>query len=203
MALGSPAAAHRAAEAILAEGRFHQPPLPDPLHGVLEWVGRAITDPFGAIGRLVSRLGRHFPGGVAGVWAVGAAILLVAVGLLAMRRTRTRIGRSLEFSGGEVRRATPAELERDAARAERGQRWDEAVRLRFRAGILRLGERLELASTDTTPNHTLGRRLGSERFDALAERFDEVVYGGAAATAADAEQQRHDWPELLIEASKR
>ena len=201
-ALGSPEAAHRAARAILAEGRFHQPPVPDPLHGVLEWVGHAITNPFGSIGDLITRLGKDFPGGVAGVWALGAVILLIAVGLLAMRRARTQLGVALELAGGASHRETPAELERQAARAERGERWDEAVRLRFRAGILRLGERLELTTTDTIPNHMIARRLQSRRFDSLAERFDEVAYGGGTATAEDAEQQRKEWPELLSEAGR-
>ncbi|HWD70131.1 MAG TPA: hypothetical protein VG293_08030 [Solirubrobacteraceae bacterium] len=203
MALGSQAAAHRAAEAIVAQGRFHQPPVPDPLHGVVEWVGNAVTDPFNAIGRLVSHLGRVFPGGVAGVWAVGAALLLVAVWMLLVRRARFQLGQALEELTGGVRPETPAALEREAALAERAQRWDDAVRLRFRAGILRLGERLELPSTETVPNHTIGRLLRSRRFDSLAGRFDEVAYGGDVATEADAEQQRSEWPQLLGEAGGR
>jgi hypothetical protein len=205
MALGSPAAAHRAAMAILAEGRFHQPPVPDPLHGVVAWVGNAVLDPFNAIGRLVSHLGRDFPGGVAGVWAVGGALLMFAVWLLFVRRARFQLGQALDLDStlAGVRRQTPAELERQAAIAERAQHWDDAVRLRFRAGILRLGEELELTSTETVPNHMIGRLLRSRRFDSLAERFDDVAYGGGAATAADAEQQRSEWPELLNEAGRR
>lgn len=202
MALGSAAAARRAAEAIVAEGRFHQPPVPDPLRGVVQWVGNAVTDPFNAIGRLVVHLGRVFPGGIAGAWAFGAALLVFATWLLISRRARFQLGQVLEELGG-VRRQTPAELEREAALAERAQRWDEAVRLRFRAGILRLGLKLELPSTETVPNHMLGRLLNSRRFDALAERFDEVTYGGGTATAADAEQQREQWPELLRETGER
>jgi hypothetical protein len=203
MALASPAAAHRAAAAILAEGRFHQPPVPDPLRGVAAWVGNAVLDPFNAIGRLVVHLGRVFPGGVAGVWAVGGALLLFAVWLLFVRRARFQLGQALDELSVGIRLQTPAELEREAAIAERAQDWDDAVRLRFRAGILRLGEKLELASTETVPNHMIGRVLRSRRFDSLAERFDEVAYGGGAATAADAEQQRNEWPELLSEAGKR
>lgn len=202
MALGSAAAAHRAAEAIVAEARFHQPSVPDPLHGVVEWVGRAVTDPFNAIGHLVSHVGRVLPGGVAGAWAVGAALLLFAVWLLVARRARFQLGQALEELTG-VRPDTPAELEREAVRAERAERWDDAVRLRFRAGILRLGDRLELQSTETVPNHTIGRLLRSRRFDLLAGRFDEVAYGGDEATEADVEQQRSEWPKLLREAEQR
>jgi len=202
MALGSPAAARRAAAAIVAEGRFHPSPVPDPLHGVVSWVGNAVVDPFNAIGHLVADLGKILPGGIAGAWAVGAALLLFAVWLLFARHARYQLGQAFQELGVE-RRETPAELERQAAAAERAQRWDDAVRLRFRAGILRLGERLELASTETVPNHVLGRLLRSRRFDSLAARFDEVAYGGGSATAADAEQQRSEWPELLDETEKR
>ena len=202
MPLGSEAAARRAAEAIVSEGRFHQPPVPDPLHGVVEWVGNAVTDPFNAIGRLVVHLGQVLPGGIAGAWAVGAALLVFASWMLISRRARSQLGQVLGEAGAGGR-ATPFELEREAARAERAGLWDEAVRLRFRAGILLVGERLELQSTETVPNHVIGRRLHSRRFDSLAERFDEVTYGGDVATAGDAQQQREGWPELLRELGGR
>jgi hypothetical protein len=202
MQLGSPAAARRAAAAIIAERRFHPSRLPDPLHGVISWVGNAVVDPFNAIGHLVVHLGKIVPGGIAGVWAAAAALLIFAVWLSLSRRARYQLGQAFQELGIE-RRETPGELERAAAAAERAQDWDDAVRLRFRAGVLRLGERLELASTETVPNHMLGRRLRSRRFDSLAARFDEVAYGGGSATAADAEQQRREWPELLDETGKR
>jgi hypothetical protein len=203
MALRSPQAAHRAAAAILAQGRFHQPSFPDPLRGLFSWIGNALVDPFNALGKLVAHLGKVFPGGVAGVWAAAAALLLCAAWLLVVRHARFQLGQELEAIAGDVRRDTPASLERAAHAAEQAQHWDEAVRLRFRAGILRLGQRLELPSTETIPNHVIGRLLRSRRFDSLAERFDEVAYGGGAATAADAEQQRREWPELLQEAGPR
>jgi hypothetical protein len=202
MPIGSPQAAHRAAASILSESRFHSPPVPNPLHGALVWVGRALADPFNALGRGVASIGASFPGGVAGAWAAGGVLLIAAIALLAARRTRTRLGREAPQAQRNMR-ITPAQLERDAAVAERAGHWDAAVRLRFRAGLLRLGERLELASTDTIPNHAIGNAVHSARFDALAARFDEVAYGGQQATAADAESQRREWPELLVDAGRR
>ena len=177
MPLGSPEAARRAASSILAEGRFHQPPVPNPLHGVLVWVGRVLSDPLDAVGRLVTRIGDAVPGGVAGAWVVAALVLITAVGLLALRRARTRLGHGSEPTG-RARRLGPSELEREAVLAEGAGRWEDAVRLRFRAGILRLGERLSCASTETTPNQVIGEIVHSARFDSLAARFDEVAYGG-------------------------
>lgn len=201
MPIGSPEAARRAASSILAEGRFHVSPVPHPLHGVLVSVGRALSHPLHAFGRLIDRIGNWFPGGVAGAWAAAALVLILSVTFLAWRRARTKLGAE-PSSAARVKRVGPAELERDAALAEGAGRWDEAVRLRFRAGILRLGARLELASADTTPNHAIGELVRSARFDALAARFDEVAYGGQAATADDAERQRREWPELLVEAAR-
>jgi hypothetical protein len=199
MPIGSPEAARRAAASILAEGRFHASPVPHPLHGVLVAVGQALTDPLQALGRLVGQIGAWFPGGVAGAWAAAALLLIAAVAALARRRARTRLGGE-PSAVARSRRVDPAELEREAALAEGTARWEEAVRLRFRAGILRLGERLELDSTDTTPNHAIGELVHSARFDSLAARFDEVAYGGQAATADDAERQRREWREVLVEA---
>ncbi len=202
MPLASPEAARRAATSILAEGRFHAAPVPHPLHGVLVWVGRALSDPFRALGRGVDSIGAWFPGGVAGAWAAGAFLLILAIGSLSVRRARTRLGRTPQQARHSAR-VTPAQLEREAVVAEGAAEWDAAVRLRFRAGILRLGERLELGPTDTTPNQAIGEIVRSARFDSLAARFDEVAYGGQLATAADAERQRRDWPELLGEAGRR
>jgi hypothetical protein len=198
MPIGSPEAARRAASSILAEGRFHSPPIPHPLHGVLVAVGQALSDPLNALGHLFDRIGAWFLGGVAGAWAVAALVLILAVGWLASRRARTRLGGEAS-AAARTRHPGPAELEREAALAEGAGRWEDAVRLRFRAGILTLGERLGLDSTDTTPNHAIGRLVHSPRFDSLATRFDEVAYGGQAATAEDAQRQRREWCEVLAE----
>jgi hypothetical protein len=195
MALGSPQAARQAAESILSEGRFHSSSVPDPLHGLLVWLGRLASDPVSGVSSLVNRLGSSFPGGVAGLWVAAGALAVVATLVLALRRSKTRIGRLQ--TANTVARQRPGELERAAERAEREGRWDEAVRLRFRAGLLRLGERDGVLYTETTPNHSLARMLASEPLEDLSSRFDEVVYGGDEATAADAERQRRAWPEIL------
>jgi hypothetical protein len=201
MAIDSPQAARQAAESILAQSRFRGSSLPDPLHGVLEWFGRVLSDPLGAVNHAVSRIGTWFPGGVAGVWALGAALLLGAVAYLSARRARTSLGRVPAGDAAGASAPTPGQLEREAAAAERAGRFDQAVRLRFRAGILRLGQRLDLPPTETTPNRAIAATLRSRRFDALATGFDRVAYGGAHATAADAERQRDEWPRLLTEVS--
>lgn len=200
MALESPQAAQRAAESILSEARFHDSSVPDPLHGFLVWVGRVARDPLNGVGKLVNHLGSSFPGGVAGLWAAAGVLVVVVTVLAALRRSKTRIGR-LQTADATTRQQ-PGELERAAERAEREGRWDDAVRLRFRAGLLRLGARDAVRYPETTPNHSLARMLGSEPLEQLSSRFDEVVYGGGEATEADAERQRVTWPEVLEEAER-
>jgi Domain of unknown function (DUF4129) len=195
MAFASAEAARHAAQSILSEGRFHSSPVPDPLHNTLVSIGRAVQDPFSAFGRLVNNLGTHFPGGGAGLWVAAAVLLLVVTAALTARRAKTRLDRSV--AEGSTSSPGPAQLERAAERAERDGRWDEAVRLRFRAGLMRLGERSGLRNTDTTPNHSLARIVHSERLDQLSDRFDEIAYGGDDATAADADHQRRAWPEII------
>jgi hypothetical protein len=197
MALDSSTAARQAARSILSEGRFHSSSVPDPLHGVLVRIGQLVDDPLSAVGRLFHRLGSVLPGGVAGAWAAAAGLVIVLTGGLALHRARTRLANTETAS--EVAHPLAGDLERAAERAEREGRWDEAVRLRFRAGILRLGELDGYRHTDATPNHSLARMLGSESFDQLTRRFDEIVYGGQEATSVDAEAQRRAWPELIAE----
>lgn len=201
MPLGSPQAAREAARSILSERRFHPSPVPNPLHGVLVWVGNAISDPLGAISRLIGDAGRSLPVGVPGVWAAAAVLVIVLTVFFAVRRARTRLDRA----GGRAQAPAgprPAELERAAERAEREGNWEQAVRLRFRAGLLRISEHDGRHYAETTPNHSLALLLGSQSLERLARRFDEIVYGGDEATAADAEDQRRAWPGVIAESGR-
>ena len=46
-------------------------------------------------------------------------------------------------------------------------------------------------------NRAVARALRSARFDGLAVDFDEVVYGGRAATSEDVGEARAEWPAVL------
>jgi hypothetical protein len=188
-------AARRAAASILREGRFHNPSVPRPLHGVLHAIGSAA----GAVGRAVvhavDAVGRLIPGGSAVVWIL--LDLAVVAGSVMAARQASRRALLRERGGGRGRRAaavqSAADLDREAARAERDGRYAEAVRLRFRAGLADLDERGAIARPGSTPNAQLARRLHSDDFDALARRFDEIAYGSAPAGAEDAEEARRRW----------
>jgi len=192
--------ARRAAAAILREGRFHNPKVPRPLHGVLHDLG----DLIGAVGRAVSRavdgVGGVFPGGTVAVWILLGLVLLAAIGYAARRYSHrallreSRRGSAARRAGGPER---AADLEREAARAEADGRFEEAVRLRFRAGLARLAEGGAIRTARSTPNAQLSRMLHSRDFDALARRFDEIAYGASPAGPEDADDARRRWGEVV------
>jgi hypothetical protein len=71
------------------------------------------------------------------------------------------------------------------------------VRLRFRAGLVRLAERNAILVPRFTPNAAVARIVNSPEFDGLALRFDEIAYGAAPATADDAREARERWSAVL------
>jgi hypothetical protein len=89
------------------------------------------------------------------------------------------------------------DLERNADAAERDGRHADAVRLRFRAGLMRLAESERVQGAPSMLNAEISRALRSQRFDGLARRFEEIAYGGRAAMEQDAEASRHEWSRLL------
>jgi hypothetical protein len=139
------------------------------------------------------------------LWAILAG-LVVGVALFAAMRIARR--RSLQERGGPgvwprgERPEDPQTLERLAEEAEYRGDLEAALRLRFRAGLLRLGRAqvLELRPSITTVE--VRRALRSRRFDGLARSFDEVVYGRRSPRAEDVADARTEWPLVLEEARR-
>jgi hypothetical protein len=195
---GAAALARSQARAILAERRFHVAPIPRPLHGVLHAIGEALESPLHGVDELVSKLAASTPGGATVVWAALAALVLAVSGLLAVRGSRRALrGPAAGMGVGAEPSMRAVDLERDAASAELQGRHADAVRLRFRAGLMRLAESERVETAPSMLNAEVSRALRSERFDALARRFDEIAYGGRAAMQEDAQVARSEWSRLL------
>jgi hypothetical protein len=184
----APADARRRARAVLAEGRFHQR-LPQPLKRPLERLGDWLDDLFAWL-----------PGGPSGRWLYAIVAVAVVAAVLSLRGIRRGRGAAASAAGGPGGRAAsegPAALETRADEAERAGDHALAVRLRFRAGLMRLGEREAIPYRPSLTTAEARRRLRSESFDRLATDFDAIAYGGRAARDEDAEAARSGWREVL------
>jgi hypothetical protein len=199
-ASSQPAALARGqARAILNEARFRNGSIPRPLHGLLHTVGKALESPLQILDELVSRVGDVMPGGTVTVWALLAAAVLALSALLAARGARRALrepyGPGALAGTGPPLRAN--DLERDATAAQAEGRHADAVRLRFRAGLMRLAERELVEAAPSMLNAEVSRALRSESFDRLALRFEEIAYGGRDAHEEDVLASRRDWGDLL------
>ena len=193
-------AAHPAAAAreILSERRFRGSSVPRPLHRPLQWLGRELR-------RLYRRISEPLPGDGGLFWMLVAAAVVGAAAYAAARLGRSRGGRLVEAGGAAARRRAedPRHLEREAAKAEAAGDLERALRLRFRAGILRLAQTQAIPGRASLTNGEIARRLGLQSFRGLARDFDEVVYGRRAAAAEHVDRAREGWPRVLEEASRR
>jgi hypothetical protein len=195
-AVADPGRAREAARDILSEEPFTPRHLPRPFAGLLRRLGELVVDP---VQRFMARIGDGLPDPGSPPWLLLAAAVMVVAVVVAMRllrdRGRERPGRR---AGRRVEGdADPAQLEAQADEAERRGQLAEALRLRFRAGLVRLDRMGALELRPGLTNRAVARTLRSARFDGLAFDFDEVVYGGRAATAEDVGEARREWPAIL------
>ena len=191
----SPAGARAEAGAVLAERRFSETPPPRPFRRLLRWLGDRIDGP-------LTWLAERVPGGERALWAILGALVMAGAAFVAVRLGASRGGGVVERAArlrGE-RGVDPLELERRADEAEGRGDLELALRLRFRAGLVRLARIDAVPEPETLTSRQLVGLLGSEQFRGLARDLDEVVYGGRPASQADVENARTGWPQVLARA---
>jgi hypothetical protein len=196
----SRAQARAEARHILAERRFRGTSLPRPLHGLFAWLGRHLRFIGHGWNWLAVRVG-----GVDVLWAILGALVIVLAVVIVTRIARRRIAHEGAVVGGGFRagrREDPSELERLADEAERRGDLEVALRLRFRAGLLRLGRARALPLRSSLRTREARRALRNPRFDRLARDFDEVVYGRRPPSPADVAAARSEWPQVLAEVGR-
>ncbi len=194
-AVAAPAAGARAdARDILAERRFRGSDLPGPFHGLLERLSRWAHKLDGVFNWLNDRL----PGGGGVVWIVLAALVCAIAAFVARRvlSGRVRASEAAAAAAGPAHEDARA-LERRADAAEAAGDLETALRLRFRAGLLRLDERGAIEFRPSISTHEVRRALRSEDFDSLAATFDDVVYGGRPPAEDDLSSARERWPRVV------
>jgi Domain of unknown function (DUF4129) len=191
--------AREQARDILAESRFHDRDLPRPLGGVLDWLGdrlRELVKPFDWVDDAI-------PGGDWVVWTLLAVAVIVVATFVAGRLARRRAAASPGPGRGAAEHGEdPRRLEREADEAERAGDLERALRLRFRAGVLRLAQREVIQDPGSVTTGQLRRRLRAPAFDPIGVAFDEVVYGRRPAREEDARAAREGWPRVLAGVDK-
>jgi hypothetical protein len=195
---GSAEAARAEAREILADDRYQSADFPQPLSDPLDWIGEQIESAIGWI----DGLGGDVPGGPVALWMVLAALVLLLATTLTgttIRRRATAIERARRAALPPAE--NPRALEREAAQAERDGDWERAVRLRFRAGLLRLDGRRVIEYRPSMTTGEVARAVRSPAFAEMGERFDAIAYGGRPADRDDAEAARRGWEAVLAEAA--
>jgi hypothetical protein len=188
------ARARRRAGAILAERRFRSAPYPRPLRGLLLRLGEPLE-------RAARWLIESAPGGVVSAWSLVAAAAVLAAFGVATRLTRRRERRGAgPASSAHGPRLDPARLESEADAAERAGDPARAIRLRFRAGLMRLDQAGAIRLRPSLTSADVARRLNSPRFEELARDFDAAAYGGRMPEDSQVETSRTGWPLVLREA---
>jgi hypothetical protein len=195
------AAPREQARAILSAPRYRGSSVPRPLHGALVWIGERLRP----LARPFHWLARHVPGGAATVWTILGLLVVSLAAVVAGRIASRRGGSRLERL--EVARLSsavdPGRLEREADEAERTGDLERALRLRYRAGLLRLGRAQVIPLRESLTSGEVRQILRLREFDVLARTHDEVVFGGRTARPDDAQQARTGWPRVLEAAGAR
>lgn len=204
---GPATAAHQAearedARRILDGRRYNAAEPPRPLRGVLRKLGdwlRALTRPIAE--RLPSF---DVPAPFQALLALAVLALAVAV---ATRLVRRRAAEAVGEERGRRRAAgqslDPDGLERQADDAERRGDLDTAVRLRFRAGLVRLDAAGAIRLRPSLTTGEVRRRVRSDALHDLTATFEAVVYAGEPAGADDVAAARREWPRVLAEVGRR
>ena len=184
---------------ILGSRRYKPADVPRPFEGALDWLG----DRLRPIGDFFSRIAESLAGKI-----VLAAVLAGIVTVIALLVARRRAASDTGIGAGRRRGARdedvdPGRLERDADAAERRGDLDTALRLRFRAGLLRLDRAGAISFRPSITTGQVARRLRLPAFDDLAVTFDAVAYGGRRASATDVSSARAAWPRVVEQAGDR
>lgn len=186
------------ARRLLAARAFRPEVLPRPFAGALRRLGVWLTPLWRRVVAALNWAAGRVPGGRATLWAILAGVVVggavLVVGMVARRPHAHTRGRPESQRGPAA--PGPAQLERRAEEAEASGDAERAVRLRFRAGLLRLAAAGIITPHPSITAGEVRRRLGSDAFESLCGAFEEIVYGGRRATPEDAASARAWWDEV-------
>ena len=134
------------------------------------------------------------------------AVLVVVVAIVAaarLGRRRTVRAASERERGRPRSRVDPAALERAADDAEAQGDFAGAVRLRFRAGVMRLKDLGVIETASSLTSGQIRRHVTAPDFAEIVAAFDRIVYGRRPASAGDAAAAREGWQRVLAASGAR
>ena len=204
-------AARQQAQKILSQPPFtasRPGKSPRPLAGVLHAIGRGIEDVVGPPYRWIDREIFHRASvrlhNIFGPWlpwfALFAAVALGVLIAVIVTRRRSRSKPAGTSPSRSLAPPDPRELEEEAKQRELEGDHEGAVRLRFRAGLLRLELRGLIADRRVQTSTQVSSQVHSPNFDVLASRHESIVYARDPATPGDVADARERWPKVLVEA---
>jgi hypothetical protein len=190
---------------VLAQRRFQRTKVPSLLRDARERIGAALRTLGRPLESAFHWLAARLPGGAPVLWVLLAAGVLAGAALLAARAgTRRGADDAREAAaGGGAERASAASLLQAAERAERRGALDEALRLRFRAGLVELDDRELIELRPALTNRELLGAVPSPTLAELVDGFEAVAYGGRPAAQDDLRSARDGWPRVPEEAGRR
>ena len=199
-----PAAAREDAREVLAQRRFQPTSVPAPLRDLRERVGEWLRSAGGPFESAFRWLADRIPGGPPVLWAMLATLVLATAALLASRAGagRDTAAAAAAAAGHAEERMSAAQLRREAERAERAGDLDEALRLRFRAGLVELDHRQLIELRPALTNRELLDAVPSPTLAELVDGFEAVAYGGRPAEDDDVRSARDGWPRVPDEAGR-
>jgi hypothetical protein len=209
---GFAASARHQARQILSGSQYQTRPERSfrPFAGVLGAIGRFFHRVFAPLWRfLVDHLFHPVSGPLSDVLGNWWPLLVLFVALIAgVLVGRIVIKRRSVRSRTVAREITDAEFEDPdgldvmARQAELDGDMQAAVRLRFRAGVIRLERMGVINRAPTLTDRELSRSLRSDTFDALASDLESIVYGGATATEQQAADALSGWSKITLEVAR-
>lgn len=197
------AAARDEARDVLAQRRFRPTNVPAPLRDLRERIGEGLVSLGRPFVRALQWLAGRVPGGPPVLWALLATLVLAAAALLAGRAgTPHDTGRMVSGGAPGEEHMSAARLRQEAERAERAGALEDALRLRFRAGLAELDSRELIALRPALTNRELLEAVPSPTLAELVDGFEAVAYGGRPAGQEDLLSARDGWRRVPDEASR-
>lgn len=171
---------------------------------ILDRIGRALS---GYVRRAIDwfnqtvlGVGENSTAGRFLFWTIITLVILIVAAVVTTRLVKRRaaslaIDRAAVVTAQEVE--SPDILERQAAAALAQRQHEEAIRLYYRAGLIRLGRRGVIQYEPSLTSGEVADIVQTAVFDHIARTFDGVAYGHRSANADQVAAARSDWDTLL------